>query len=445
MPKIVILTEGKSGPDTAKTAAGLLRYRAQDVVAVLDSRMAGARAGDVFGVGGDTPIVGNLSAVEADTLVIGIAPAGGDLPRAWRPAIRRAIRRGMDVVSGLHYFLSEDRELSALAAKHRVRLVDVRKPPAHLTISADLARRTRCHRVHTVGQDCSVGKMVAAIEITRGLKERGRNAEFVATGQTGILISGWGPPVDRVISDFVAGAIETAVLEHQDREFLLIEGQGSLLHPFYSGVTLGLLHGCAPQTMVLVIDPTRKMVKHTSHPIPPIGEIIRIYEEMAGLVLPAKVVAVAANTARLPDREAEEVVRRMEDEIGIAAADVLREGPDRIVDAILARHREIGLEWETDRRRQATPREGAQAGSEASPRPRTRPKAGPKTRTKTRTNARTKARAKARTKARAKARPGSGPGASSGTRPAIGREGSASRTRSAAARESRRAAKRRGT
>jgi uncharacterized NAD-dependent epimerase/dehydratase family protein len=344
MPRIVILTEGKSTPNDAKTATGVLRYRGADVVAVLDSTQAGKKAVDVLGTGGDTPFIARLGEVEADTLLIGIAPAGGDLPREWRPVIREAIERGMDIVSGLHYFLGEDEEIRRLAAERGVRLHDVRRPPPNVTVSKNLAKTLRAHRVHTVGHDCSVGKMVASIEIANALKARGRRAEFVATGQTGIMISGRGVPVDRVISDFVAGAIEAEILARADEEFLLIEGQGSLVHPLYSGVTLSLLHGCAPQTMVMVFDPTRTRVKHTDQDMPPLARIIEIYEEMASIIVPSKVVAVAANTYGLTAAEADGAVRRAEDELGIVAADVIRHGSARIVDAVLARHAELGLE-----------------------------------------------------------------------------------------------------
>jgi uncharacterized NAD-dependent epimerase/dehydratase family protein len=343
MPRMVILTEGKSTPDDAKTATGLLRYRPSDVVAVLDSKKAGRKTGEVLGVGGEIPFVARLAEVEADTLVIGIAPAGGKLPREWRAIIREAIERGMDIVSGLHYFVSEDPEFVELAERHGVKLHDVRKPPPELTVSKNAAKDSPCHRIHTVGHDCSVGKMVAALELSNALRARGHAAEFVATGQTGIMISGWGSPVDRVISDFVAGAIEEQVLAHQDQEFLLIEGQGSLFHPMYSGVTLSLLHGCAPQSMVMVFDPTRKFIKHTRHPMPPLSEVVRIYEEMASIITPSKVVALAANTYKLSGKEADRAVKKTEDDLGLVTADLILHGSQRIVDAILARHAELGL------------------------------------------------------------------------------------------------------
>ena len=343
MPRIVILTEGKSTPYEAKTATGILRYRPDDVVAILDSTRAGKNAGDVLGVGGNVPFVSKLSETDADTLLIGIAPAGGDLPNAWRALVREAIERGMDIVSGLHFFIGDDPEFRELAAKRGVKIHDLRKPAANIAVAKDMARKLRCHRVHTVGHDCSVGKMVAALEITRALKEAGRRAEFVATGQTGILIAGWGVPVDHVLSDFVAGAIEAEIVARQNEEFLVVEGQGSLVHPLYSGVTLSLLHGCAPQSMVMVYDPTRKTVRNTDLPMPPLAKLIQIYEDIASLLTPSRVVALAANTYALSAAEAERVVKQTEEEHGIPTVDVVRHGPWRIAEAVLARDLELSL------------------------------------------------------------------------------------------------------
>ena len=344
MPRIVILTQGKSTPSEAKTATGLLRYRPEEVVAVLDSTRAGKKAEEVLGVGGSIPFISKLKEAKADTLLLGIAPTGGKLPKEWRVVIREAIERGMNVVSGLHYFLSEDEEFKELAEKHRVRLHDVRRPSPHLTVSKNIAKKTPCHRVHTVGHDCSVGKMVAAIELTNAMRKRQRRAEFIATGQTGIMVWGWGVPIDRVISDFVAGAIEEQILEHQDEEFLFIEGQGSLIHPLYSGVTLGLLHGCAPQSLVMVFDPTRSKIKNADQAMPPLREVVRIYEDMASLITPSKVVALAANTYALSKVQADAAVKRTEDQLGILTADIIRHGPGRIVEAVLKRHEELDLE-----------------------------------------------------------------------------------------------------
>ena len=210
--QLVILTEGYSDPHTAKTACSVIRYRPSDVVAVLDSTQRGMTAQQLLGVGGDIPVVGSLDeAAGANTLLIGIAPPGGKVPRPWRPVILEAIRRGMDVVSGLHDFLSDDDEFAAAAPRHGVQLIDVRRNK-----EKEIARRTGlrddCLRIHTVGHDCSVGKMVTSIEVTNELKRRGHDAKFLASGQTGIMVEGDGVPVDCVVADFVSGAIERLIL-----------------------------------------------------------------------------------------------------------------------------------------------------------------------------------------------------------------------------------------
>ena len=350
MPKIVILTEGKSNPADAKTATGILRYNPEDVAAILDSTCTGKTAHDVFGVGGTIPFISELKQAQADTLLIGIAPPGGVLPPAWKKIIREALTAGMHIISGLHYLLDDDPEFHELAERHGVRIQDLRRVPSDIAVSKNVAKDLGCHRVHTVGHDCSVGKMVASIELCRALDSRGYGSKFVATGQTGIMIDGSGVPVDRVIGDFVAGSIEEQVLKHKDAEFVVIEGQGSLVHPLYSGVTLGLLHGCAPQTMVLVFDPARKTLRSTSHPVPPLSAVIQCFEDLASFITPSKVVALAANTASLSASEADAAVKRTEDELGLVTSDLIRHGSDRIIDAIVARHVELRLNRNGDNR-----------------------------------------------------------------------------------------------
>ena len=196
--RLVLLTEGHSNPNAAKTAVGMIRYRRPDVVAVLDSTQAGKTAEDLFGVGGGLPIVASLSeSPPADALLIGIAPPGGRVPGLWRPVLREALTRGMAIVSGLHDFLGDDPELAPLAAKHQARIFDVRKNNHH-TLADGRGFQAGCVRVLTVGQDCCVGKMVAALETQLALRARGEDAHFIATGQTGIMIAGEGCPVDCV-------------------------------------------------------------------------------------------------------------------------------------------------------------------------------------------------------------------------------------------------------
>jgi uncharacterized NAD-dependent epimerase/dehydratase family protein len=341
MSRLVVLTEGQTNLHEAKTAVGLLRYRGGDVVALLDSTCAGRTTQEVLGVGGETPFVSDLASISADTLVIGIAPPGGQLPQEWRSLLRGAIENGMDIVSGLHALLGEDPEFAALAKKHGTQVHDLRRAPENVTVSLDLARAAPCHRVHTVGNDVSVGKMVTALELTRELGNRGHQAGFVATGQTGILIAGEGVAVDHVISDFIAGATEAEVVRKQDQEFVVIEGQGSLANPRYSGVTLGLLHGCAPQTLIMVYAPTRQEASGTGVTLPPLKELIRIYEEMASLLTPCKVVGVAFNPDGLASAEAHRRRIETEAELGLPVTDVIEEGPERLVTAILERHQEL--------------------------------------------------------------------------------------------------------
>ncbi len=241
--RLVILTEGRTEPVTAKTAACVIRYGNDEVVALLDSTQAGKTSQELLGIGGSIPVVAKLAdAPGANTLVIGIAPSGGKIPPAWRPVLLEAMARGCDVVSGLHEFLCDDPEFAAAADKHGVQLVDVRKNDER-DVAQGAGFRDGCLRIHTVGQDCSCGKMVVSVEVARGLSKRGHDCKFIATGQTGILIEGDGCPVDRVISDFLNGAVEKQILANQHHDILVVEGQGFITHPRYSPVTLGLLHG----------------------------------------------------------------------------------------------------------------------------------------------------------------------------------------------------------
>jgi uncharacterized NAD-dependent epimerase/dehydratase family protein len=214
-------------------------------------------------------------------------------------------------------------------------MIELRDPPAQQTIAAARARATRCYRVLTVGTDCNVGKMVAALELTAAMQRARIDARFVATGQTGIMISGWGVAVDAVVSDFAAGAAEELVLHVADADVCIIEGQGSLAHPGYSGVTFSLLHGTCPDALVLVHHVGRTIHKaEPGWPIPPIQMLRAAYEQAAALLHPAAVVAVALNAVDAADANYEAERRRIESALGVPAADLLREGPDRILAAV---------------------------------------------------------------------------------------------------------------
>lgn len=343
MPRrIVCLTEGHTNPRTAKTAAAILRYRPDEAVAVLDSTQKGGSVKELLGVDSNVPIVATLAeAPEADTLAIGIAPPGGKVPAAWRPVILDAISRGMNILSGLHDFLSDDPEFAAAAAAKGVRLYDVRKN-SEKEIARKQGLRENCLRIHTVGHDCSVGKMAVSVEIARGLKKRGKDAKFIATGQTGIMIEGDGLPIDCVVADFVAGAAEKLVLQNQHHEILVVEGQGSLSHPSYSGVTLGLLHGCAPHGLVLCCELGRTKVGGLEHfDIPELAKIKQANELLANFINPCKVIGIGVNASRVTPEVAAKEKERLAAEFGLPVCDVYRDGPDLLVDAVLKLQQEL--------------------------------------------------------------------------------------------------------
>jgi len=334
--RMLIITDGYNDAHTAKTAICLIRYRPEEVVAVLDRQSVGKNCQEVFGVGGNIPLVASLAeAPEANTLLIGIAPPGGKIPRHWRPIISEAIARGMTIVSGLHEFLRDDGEFSRAAAEHGVQLVDVRNNDEH-DVANRVGIREGCLRIHTIANDCSCGKMVASVEVARGLSRIGIDAAFVATGQTGILVAGSGCPIDRVIADFVNGAAEKLVLANQHHEVLVVEGQGSLFHPRYSGVTLGLLHGLMPDGLILCYEMGRRaFFDMESVPLPPLEKVIEFYEAAANIMHPCRVIGLAVNGQKFPDdavaAECEQVGRRL----GLPACDVIRHGPEELVEAVV--------------------------------------------------------------------------------------------------------------
>src|SRR2546421_374041 len=265
----------------------------------------------------------------------------GRLPAEWRGWLRTAIERGLEIWSGLHTFIGDDPELGALARERGVRIFDARRPPANLPVADGLAAEVDAYVVHTVGSDCNVGKMTAQVELRNALIARGHRTRFVATGQTGIFIEGWGIAVDAVVADFIAGASEWLVLEAaKDADIILVEGQGSLIHPGYSGVTLGLLHGCCPDALILCHQATRDHIGdyHGREPwvkIPPLPELVEIYEHAAAPVRPTKVIGICLNTFDMSEAQARDAVARAADETGLPATDPVRFGSAPLVDAII--------------------------------------------------------------------------------------------------------------
>lgn len=271
----------------------------------------------------------------ARTFVIGIASPGGRAPEEWRTLILEAINRGMDVAFGLHQRLDKDPELSAAAAKHGVRLISLREPPANLQIGSGKPRRG--HRVLTVGTDCAVGKKYTALAIWNALKNEGVAASFCATGQTGVLISGQGFAVDSVISDFISGAAEQIAPETPESHWSIIEGQGSLFHPAYAGVALGLIHGSQPEAIVLCHEAGRERMAFFEHfAVPGLKTAIDRNLEAARLTSPNVYCAgISVNTSALSEEDARRLLETIEDDLQIPAVDSLRTGVSPIVSALL--------------------------------------------------------------------------------------------------------------
>ena len=341
--RFLILADGQFGPLTSKTANSCVRYFPDRIVAVFDRAQAGKTVQDVLGFGGAIPVLGDFTAGldrGATAVLIGIAPAGGQLPAEWRAWLRVAIERGKEIWSGLHTFIGDDPELAALARERGVRIWDARKPPANLPIADGRAADVDAFVILAVGSDCNVGKMTAQLQLRDALVRRGRRTSFVATGQTGMFIEGWGIAVDAVVADFIAGAAEDLVVRGaKDHDIVLVEGQGSLIHPGYSGVTLGLLHGSCPDAMILCHQSSRDFIGDYSgrEPwvrIPPLAELVDIYERAAAPVHKSRVIGICLNTFDLAESAAREAVRHAGQETGLPATDPVRFDPEPLVAAI---------------------------------------------------------------------------------------------------------------
>jgi uncharacterized NAD-dependent epimerase/dehydratase family protein len=334
--RYLILAEGYSAdPHYGKTMRGVLRYRRDDVVAILDSERAAGETED------GVPIVRTLDEAlpfGPDTALVGVATQGGRFPPAWRELLRGCIEHGLDVENGLHEFLSEDPELRDLAALHGVELRDLRRPPADVSTATGANLDVRATIVLAVGSDCAIGKMTMALELDLEARRRGISSVFVPTGQTGIAIAGWGISVDAVVADFIAGAAERLVIEGAARggELLWVEGQGAILHPVYSGVTLGLYHGSVPHLLLLCHEAGRVEIEGVGggpHPIPPLRELVELHERLALPVRPARVAAVALNTRNLDEAAARAAIAAAEEETGLPADDPVRFGAGKLLAA----------------------------------------------------------------------------------------------------------------
>lgn len=349
--RFAILAEGAFGGDSSKTARGVIKYSSTPTVAVIDSTQAGRTVGDVIGAtasGGhvDIPIVASLDAAltlpdPPTTVLLGTAPAGGKLSPAWRDTISQALTNGLDVVNGLHVFLGDDPAFAAAAAQGGARIYDFRRPPERMELASGRPHTAGKRVILTVGTDCASGKMGVSMELVKAAREAGLKAAMVPTGQTGMMIEGWGVAIDRVAADFLQGTVEWLTEEGEKRaDWVIVEGQGSLDHFAYSSVSLALIHGARPHGMVMVHQAGRK--RHHAFEnldqyadLKPLAEHIAAHEVVASLVAPAQVLAIALNTSLYPDdAEAREIIARTAAETGLPTDDPYRFGPGPLFAAL---------------------------------------------------------------------------------------------------------------
>jgi uncharacterized NAD-dependent epimerase/dehydratase family protein len=314
----------------AKTAYGIVDWRREWCLGQV--RLPGCQAD--LGI----PDLGVRDAYEkgARTMIVGIVNAGGVLNPSWVPSILEALAIGMDVASGLHIRLDSNPEIAAAAEKHGRRLHDVRMSDQRFATGKGTKRRGK--RLLTVGTDCSVGKKYTVLALEKAMRARGLDADFRATGQTGVFISGRGVAIDAVVADFISGAVEWISPDAEtDDHWDLVEGQGSLFHPSFSGVTMGLLHGAQPDAFVVCHEPTRTTMRGVQHPLPSIRDVIDLTIRCGQLTNPAiQPVGIAVNTQALGEDEARSYLASLEEEHGLPATDPIRFGVEAIVDRLVA-------------------------------------------------------------------------------------------------------------
>jgi uncharacterized NAD-dependent epimerase/dehydratase family protein len=336
--RIVILAEKNFSTLTSKMANSAIRYLKDEVVAVIDSANSGKTVEDVLGFGGEIPVYGTLDESfrhNPNTLLIGISPPGGKFPSTWYPVIINAIQNKLHIISGLHEFLSEIAEFAVLAEKYRVKIVDLRKNKKPNLLARGIARKFRSKIILTVGTHGNIGKMTATIELVNEMQERGKSADWVATGQIGILIKGKGVPIDSIKGDFISGNVESAVASADGNyEYVFVEGQGSIQHLGDCPASLGLLHGALPDAMILC-HRTDVGVSEYGVNTDDLGRMIRLHEEMVAFVKPSKVIGICLNTYNLPDDKSKELIREVQRNTGLPTTDPIKYGTSNIIDGML--------------------------------------------------------------------------------------------------------------
>ena len=335
--KIVILSHGAFNYIKNKTGNMLIRYRTDEVIALLDRTKSGMTANDELGYGGNIPVLDNFDAcidLEPDTLVIGNASQGGFISDDYRAEVIKAIEFGCDIISGMHHFINDDVEFVQLAEKHNVSLFDLRRPPDPPNFPKGSWHKRKIPVLLIVGTDCDTGKMTTAWKVSERLKSRGRKVEFIGTGQTGILLSGAGVPIDAVKADFMAGEIEYLIDKvSEDTELIIVEGQGALTNQYYAGVTLGLLHGAMPDYMLMTHDPARGL-DVTDYPMATMRLVMDMHLDLMSNFKKSKFIGINLLTFKLSDEDARIEIDKVKEEYSMATTDLIRYGSNELIETI---------------------------------------------------------------------------------------------------------------
>ena len=337
MPEFVILCPGAFDYILNKTGNMLIRYRPQDVCCVIDPDKAGRTAQDVLGFGGKIPVVSNFKEAEdysPNALLIGSAPQGGYINKDYRTEITAAIQYGCDIYSGMHQFLNDDPELAPLAREKAITINDFRRPPnpPHFPKGSWINRKVKVLLI--VGTDCDTGKMTTGWEITERLKKRGRDVCFIGTGQTGIMLGGYGVPVDAVVGDFMAGEIEYAIDEVGDQvDLVIVEGQGSLTNMYYAGVTLGLMHGAMPDYLVMTDEPGRE-IDVSNNRMASIGDVMELHLSLMKNFKQSQFLGINLLTLKMAEDLALNGIKNLEKKHKLPVTDLVRFGDRELIDRI---------------------------------------------------------------------------------------------------------------